>query len=107
WLSARCVDLPFFHTRAVEVTDLLFDRAAILCFRVFHQNSAQVGKVVFIELAVNAPRGLICGNGIFLLPASARIAVEIPARIDGFIHRRRVETWGIGEDGFTGFRGLL
>jgi hypothetical protein len=57
-----------------------------------------------VEFSVDAPAGLIGGNRILLLPATAGILVEIYTGVDGLVDGSEIEAWGIRE--FGGTRGL-
>src|SRR5208283_4286277 len=59
--------------------------------------SAQKVQVVLIKLAVDAPRSLVGRNGVFLLPATTGVVIQVDAGVHGFVHGGDVETWRIGK----------
>jgi hypothetical protein len=97
-LGAMGVDRGFVDAGSVKFADFLGDRVALACAggRLL-QDAAQEIQVVFVELAVDAPGGLVGRDGILLLPAAAGVLVEIHAGVDGFIDGFEIETGGIGE----------
>ncbi len=93
----------FVDACGVEVADLLSNSIALTARRRgLLQNPVQKIQVVFVQFAVDAPRRLIGRDRIVLLPAPARILVQVHARIDRLVDRFEIQTWRIGKRRLAG-----
>ena len=99
-LGAQLLYCGFIHAGRVVVADLLRDRVAVLGDGGLFQNAAQVLQIVFVQLAVNAPGGLIGRNRIHFLPAAAGVLVEVHARISRAVHGGGIEAGSVRKHSF-------
>ena len=98
-LGAPLFDLGLIHAGGIVVANLLGDRVPVLRDGSLLENSAQILQIVFVELAVNAPRGLVRGDGIVLLPAPAGILVEVDTGVRRAIHGADVQAGRVSQSG--------
>ncbi len=98
--AARAIDGRGVHARAVVVADLRFGSGARGRRRARRLEQASEELVVLVgEFSVNAPSGLVRGNGIVLHPSAADVLIEVDARIGGPVHRRNIEARRVGLGG--------
>jgi len=106
-LVAQGVDGGGVHAGGEVVAYLLLYRCAVCRFRIVFEDSPEKLLVVIAELGVDAPSGLICGDGVIFLPAAATEFVEIDTRVSGAVEAGDVEGRRVGH-GLQGLRrGLL
>ncbi len=95
-LDAGFVDGGGVHAGGEVVADLLLDGVAVFSGGCVLQDAPEELLVVVGELGVDAPGGLIGGDGVVLLPAAAGELVEVDAGVDGAVEVGDVERGGVG-----------
>ena len=94
-VDAGFVDGGGIHAGGEVVADLLLDGGAVGGGCVLEDAPEEV-LVVVGELAVDAPGGLVGGDGVVLLPAAAGVLVEVVAGVDGAVEAGEIERGGVG-----------
>src|SRR6185295_14826467 len=80
------------HAGLEVVADLALDRGALAIGpRRLLEQAPEEALIVLVELAVDAPARLVGGDRVALLPAVARVGVEVGAGVERAVHRRQVE----------------
>ncbi len=94
--DAGFVDGGGVHAGGEVVTDLLLDGVAVFGGGCVLEDSPEELLVLVGELGVDAPGGLVGGDGVVLLPASAGELVEVDAGVDGAVEVGEVERGRVG-----------
>ena len=94
--DAGLVDGGGVHAGGEVVTDLLLDGVAVLGGGCVLEDAPEELLVLVGELAVDAPGGLVGGDGVVLLPAAAGELVEVDAGVDGAVEVGEVERGRVG-----------
>src|SRR6185369_1171445 len=96
--SAEFVDSGLIHAGREEVTDQLLRRvSAGRLLREVVEDTPEETLIVLIQLAVNAPSGLVGGDRIVLHPSAAGVLVEVDAGVCRLVHRVHIEARGVWE----------